>query len=70
MIQARGNSDPDNYTAKPETIKNILTCFLVGTDCELFQSVLTHDRAQELGENTNQCFQFRCCTNLKMYMYI
>jgi nicastrin len=48
VIQARGNSDPDNYTANPETIKNILTCFLVGTDCELFQSVLTHDRAQEL----------------------
>ena len=38
-----------DYRADPETIRNVLYCFLVNTACESFKEVLTFDKAQELG---------------------
>ena len=37
------------YEANPDTIEDILKCFLVATDCDLFKSVLTRTQANELG---------------------
>ena len=38
-----------NYSADPETIRNVLYCFLLNTACDFFKDVLTFDKAQELG---------------------
>jgi hypothetical protein len=42
-----GNND--TYEADSNTIYDILKCFLVTTDCDLFKRVLTESQANELG---------------------
>lgn len=39
----------ENIQADPETISDVLTCFLSNTSCDLFQSVFINSTAEWLG---------------------
>ena len=49
------NSSAANFTASAATISDVLYCFLVRTDCHLFQQVLTLSKAKELSESSSVC---------------
>ena len=49
VLMVAGANATTDYEADRDTIQQVLECFLVATDCDLFKSVLTLNQANKLG---------------------